>query len=122
MNCAAVENIRDLYLERRLSLAWASAVASHLRDCPSCARLAEAPQHWEKPQAPAGFQESLKKRIAKALAAQKEPSPLLLKRGLEAAPLLAAAALCVCLALLNWAGPGVFSQQDQELTQAGANP
>ena len=121
MHCNSVANILDLYTERRLTEFRMVEVEAHLGRCKSCSRKADSAGGLstllagaQGSRAPKTLKENLLKALSpKNVRMALPPSPAHSFNG-EAAPVLAAAALYACLAILGyWIGPGVPSQQIQ---------
>jgi anti-sigma factor RsiW len=116
MNCAAIENLLDLYAEKRLSAGMARRVAAHLKSCEACSGEAHALDALKAGpktihHAPKSLLHSLEK-----LSAGPAPGPLqeetLTFTPVSAAPVFAVvAAYAGLLLLLGIAGPGVPTQQ-----------
>jgi anti-sigma factor RsiW len=111
MNCAAVVNTEDLYVEDRLSPPWKTRVEAHVSGCPLCrerlkeqARLRAA----AKEAAPKSLKERLKRNLEglSALSAEESTAaPLFWSPHGDAWPVLVAAAVYAALAFtLAWVG------------------
>ena len=116
MNCEAVLNVEDLYLEDRLSPSRRSHVSAHLAACGACrVRLKPVIEPLPAVAAPKSLKDRLRQNLKamseKLTTAVQEPAPPLLSPQNDAWPVLVSAAVYVGLALLlAWLGPGVRSQ------------
>jgi predicted anti-sigma-YlaC factor YlaD len=114
MNCEAIRNIEDLYMERRLTAARAAQVEAHLKGCSVCTekmRLASPLAGMRGVKAPKDLKDRMKKLLANLETTQPASLRTALSVDSEFWPAAATIAISLVLAvLLSWAGPGVPSQ------------